>query len=67
EATVGQFIMLWEAATTIAGELFEIDPYDQPAVQLGKDYTYALMGKNGYESQAKELRKRLRGASGTRV
>lgn len=52
--TVGQFIMLWEAATTLAGGLLGINPYDQPAVQLGKDFTYGLMGKKGYEKQAKE-------------
>lgn len=55
-ATVGQFIMLWEAAATIMGGLLNIDPYDQPAVQLGKDYTYALMGKKGYEAQARQLK-----------
>ncbi|MEW6252428.1 MAG: glucose-6-phosphate isomerase [Planctomycetota bacterium] len=55
ERTVGEFIMLWEAATSIAGGLFDIDPYDQPAVQLGKEYTYALMGKKGYEGRAAEL------------
>lgn len=53
--TVGQFIMLWEAATTIMGYLLNINPYDQPAVQMGKDYTYALMGKTGYEKQARQL------------
>jgi glucose-6-phosphate isomerase len=56
--TVGQFIMLWEAATTIAGYLLNIDAYDQPAVQLGKDYTYALMGKRGYEAQQKTLQRK---------
>lgn len=61
EHTVGQFMMLWEAATTIAGNLLHIDPYDQPAVQLGKDYTYALMGKKGYEKTARELGKASRG------
>lgn len=45
--TAGQFIMLWEAATTIMGGLLNINPYDQPAVQLGKEYTFALMGKPG--------------------
>lgn len=55
EDAVGQFIMLWEAATSIMGGLLNIDPYDQPAVQLGKDYTYALMGKPGYEKQARKL------------
>ncbi len=57
EETVGQFIMLWEAATSIAGYLLNINPYDQPAVQMGKDFTFALMGKKGYEKQAKEYQK----------
>jgi glucose-6-phosphate isomerase len=61
ETTIGQFIMLWEAATTIAGGLLNINPYDQPAVQLGKEYTFALMGKPGYEKQAKELKRRVGG------
>jgi len=56
EHTVGQFILLWEAATTIMGYLLHIDPYDQPAVQLGKEYTYALMGKPGCESPAGPLK-----------
>jgi len=55
EQTVGQFIMLWEAATTIMGGLLNVNPYDQPAVQLGKDYTFALMGREGYEQQARQL------------
>jgi len=55
EETVGQFIMLWEAATSIMGRLLNINAYDQPAVQLGKDYTYALLGKPGYEQQARRL------------
>jgi glucose-6-phosphate isomerase len=37
------------------GGLYEIDPYDQPAVQLGKDATYALMGKPGYADLAKRI------------
>ena len=45
--------MLWEAATAIAGGLLNINPYDQPAVQTGKEFTFALMGKQGYERQAR--------------
>ena len=63
EQTVGQFIMLWEATTSIMGSLLNIDAYDQPAVQLGKDYTYALMGKPGYEKQAHQLAQRTGKAS----
>ncbi|MEK7995761.1 MAG: glucose-6-phosphate isomerase, partial [Planctomycetota bacterium] len=45
--TVGQFIYLFEVTTSLAGALFNIDPYDQPAVELGKEATFALMGKEG--------------------
>ncbi len=57
EHTVGQFILLWEAATSIAGGLLNINAYDQPAVQLGKEYTFALLGRPGYEAQAVELQR----------
>lgn len=53
--TVGQFIYLYEVATSYMGGLMEINPYDQPAVQLGKDATYALMGKAGYGELAKVI------------
>lgn len=57
ESTVGQFIMLWEAATTLTAALLNVNAYDQPAVQLGKDMTFALMGKRGYEKHALEYKK----------
>lgn len=47
--TVGQFIYMYEVATSYMGGLLDINTYDQPAVQLGKDATYALMGKAGYD------------------
>ena len=63
EATIGQSIILWQAATVIMGRLLNINPYDQPAVQLGKEYTFALMGRDGYGKVRQEL-KRLLPASG---
>jgi len=45
---------------TIAGARFGINTYDQPAVQMGKDYTYALMGRAGHEKTASQLREQLR-------
>ena len=53
--TVGQFIYLYETAVSYMGGLLEINTYDQPAVQLGKDATYALMGKKGYDELAKKI------------
>ena len=52
---MGQFIYLYEVATSYMGGLLEINPYDQPAVQLGKDATYALMGKDGYADLARKI------------
>jgi glucose-6-phosphate isomerase len=54
--TVGQFIYLFETATSIAGLLFGIDAYDQPAVELGKDATLALMGSSEYADLAKKIK-----------
>jgi len=53
--TVGQFIYLFEVATSIMGTLFNINAYDQPAVELGKKATFALMGRKGHEDLAKDL------------
>jgi glucose-6-phosphate isomerase len=47
--SVGELIMLLEVATVIAGELYDVDPMNQPGVELGKDFTNALMGKTGSE------------------
>lgn len=54
--TVGQFIYMFETAVSYLGGLLEINTYDQPAVQLGKDATYALMGKSGFEALAAKIR-----------
>jgi len=52
---VGQFFYLFETAVSYLGALMEINTYDQPAVQLGKDATYALMGKSGFADLAKKI------------
>lgn len=54
--TVGQFIYLFEVATSIAGLLFGIDAYNQPAVELGKDATLALMGSGDYAQLAEKIK-----------
>jgi glucose-6-phosphate isomerase len=55
--TVGQFIYLYEVTASFAGALFGINPYDQPAVELGKEAAFALMGKPGdeYEKLARQI------------
>ncbi len=46
---VGEFIALWEIATSYAGLMLNIDAYDQPAVETGKVATFGLMGRAGFE------------------
>jgi glucose-6-phosphate isomerase len=53
--TLGQFFLLWETATVLAGGLLNVNPLDQPGVELGKQLTYALMDRPGYETQKQEV------------
>ncbi|MFP4481865.1 MAG: glucose-6-phosphate isomerase [Thermovirgaceae bacterium] len=54
---MGGLIYLFEYATALAGGLMEINPFDQPGVEQGKRYTYGLMGKRGFEEDAREAEK----------
>ena len=56
EFTLGQLLMLFEMQTAFAGELLGIDAFDQPGVEEGKNATYALLGKPGYEEKLQELK-----------
>lgn len=53
---VGSLLFMLEVAAALMGELFEIDAFDQPGVELGKRATYALMGRTGHEDLAREIR-----------
>ncbi len=44
-----------EMATAIAGELYDVDAFNQPGVELGKEATYAIMGRPGYQRLAGEI------------
>lgn len=53
-AHVGQLMMLLEIATAYAGQLYEIDAFNQPGVELGKQFAYALLGRPGADAAKKE-------------
>jgi glucose-6-phosphate isomerase len=53
--SVGAFIFMLEMATAVAGELYDIDAFDQPGVELSKKATYALMGRAGYQELAGQI------------
>lgn len=44
----GAFLQLLEFETAFAGELLDIDAFDQEGVELGKKFTFALMGRKGF-------------------
>jgi glucose-6-phosphate isomerase len=53
--TLGQFFLLWETTTVLAGGLLNVNPLDQPGVELGKKLTYALMDRDGYQKEKEEI------------
>ncbi|MBQ9832390.1 MAG: glucose-6-phosphate isomerase [Clostridia bacterium] len=53
--TIGQLICLFELQTAFAGELLNINAFDQPGVEEGKKATYALLNRPGYDEKRKEL------------
>jgi glucose-6-phosphate isomerase len=53
--SVGALLYLFQMATAIAGELYDVDAFDQPGVELSKKATYALMGRRGYEALAEDI------------
>ncbi len=55
--SLGQLIQFLEFQTAYMGELWGINAFDQPGVELGKRITYGLMGRKGFEEyQAKVKR-----------
>lgn len=52
--TLGGLFYFFELVTACAGELYRVNTYDQPGVELGKKYTYGLMGRAGYEEYARQ-------------
>ena len=51
---VGNLIMLLEIATIYAGALYGVNPLDQPGVELGKQFTYAMLGRADAERARQE-------------
>ena len=53
-ASVGELMMFLEIATAYAGQLYGIDAFNQPGVELGKQFAYALLGRPGADSAKTE-------------
>jgi len=59
EYYLAQLFYMFEMQTAIIGELYNIDAFNQPGVEQAKNYTYALMGRLGYEDTASELNEKI--------
>ena len=55
--SIGELIFFYEAQTAFAGELLNINAFDQPGVEMGKQIAFALMGRSDYESAMQGLNK----------
>ncbi len=52
---LGQLFHFFELATAFTGFLYRINPFNQPGVEEGKNLTYGMMGKKGFEAKKKEV------------
>ncbi len=55
EKEAGALMLLLETATILTGWLLDINPIDQPAVELGKRLANARLGAQGYVEEEKAL------------
>ncbi len=53
--TMGQLMMFFMLQTAYTGAMLNIDTFNQPGVEEGKNATYALLGRAGYEEKKAEL------------
>ena len=53
--TIGQLLYMFELETAYAGAMLNIDTFNQPGVEGGKNATYALFGRKGYEKTKEEM------------
>lgn len=54
---LGQVFQFFEIATAFTGLLYNINPFNQPGVEEGKNLTYGIMGKKGFEDKRREVEK----------
>lgn len=55
--SLGQLTMMFELAVVYLAEMLEVNAFDQPGVEEGKQMMYALLGREGFEEKKKEIEK----------
>jgi glucose-6-phosphate isomerase len=56
EEHLGAFLQLMEFETAFMGEFLNIDAFNQEGVELGKKFTFGLMGRASYEAYADKFK-----------
>lgn len=54
---LGQVFQFFEITTAFTGLMYNINPFNQPGVEEGKNFTYGMMGKKGYDEKRWEVEK----------
>jgi glucose-6-phosphate isomerase len=54
---MGQLFQFFEIATAFTGFLYGVNPFNQPGVEEGKNFTYGMMGKKGFDGKREEVEK----------
>lgn len=57
EFSLGYLFMLYELTTAIVGLSLNINPFDQPGVEEGKQFVYGILGRKGYEEKLAEFKR----------
>lgn len=53
--TFGYLVYFFQKACAMSGNLFEVNPFNQPGVEAYKNNMHALLGKPGFEKRQQEL------------
>jgi glucose-6-phosphate isomerase len=56
EEVIGALLQMTMIQTSLAGYLYNVDPYDQPGVEYGKIATFARMGRVGSEEDLRNMK-----------
>jgi glucose-6-phosphate isomerase len=55
EQTMGSLMMFSQYVTAYAGELYDINAFDQPGVEYGKKLTFAMMRRSGFAEYDRKI------------
>lgn len=56
---IAQLLYMLEMQTAIAGALYNVNTFNNPSVEQTRNYTYALMGRVGYEESANAIKDKI--------